>query len=107
RRHPVSAQCPVVAADPAGDGRRCSAGHRRGGGAGADRRHRLPGGRTCLAGLRRRPLTFTQRRIMANPEELRKEDQKLPKARRKYPQSRVTQSLWVLLAIVVIAWLIS
>ena len=44
---------------------------------------------------------------MANPEELRKEDQKLPKARRKYPQSRVTQSLWILLAIVVIAWLIS
>lgn len=44
---------------------------------------------------------------MANPEELRKEDRKLPKARRKYPQSRVTQSLWVLLAIVVLAWLIS
>ncbi len=44
---------------------------------------------------------------MANPEELRKQDQKLPKARRKYLQSRVTQSLWILLAVVVIAWLIS
>ena len=33
--------------------------------------------------------------------------QKLPKAKRKYPQSRVTQSLWILLAIVVVAWLIS
>lgn len=44
---------------------------------------------------------------MANPEELRKQDQQLPKAKRKYPQSRVTQSLWVLLAIVLIAWLIT
>ncbi|AGF73092.1 hypothetical protein [Corynebacterium halotolerans] len=44
---------------------------------------------------------------MANPEELRKEDQKLPKRKRKYPQSRVTQALWVLIAIVVIAWLVS
>ncbi|GAA1471918.1 hypothetical protein P4N68_10080 [Corynebacterium felinum] len=44
---------------------------------------------------------------MANPEELRKQDQKLPKPKRKYPQSRVTQSLYVLLAIVVVAWLIS
>lgn len=44
---------------------------------------------------------------MANPEELRKEDQQLPKQKRKYPQSRVTQSLWVLLALVVIAWIVS
>ncbi len=44
---------------------------------------------------------------MANPEELRKEDRQLPKGRRKYPQSRVTQALWVLLAVVLIAWLIS
>ncbi|MCS5480140.1 hypothetical protein NYP18_10790 [Corynebacterium sp. YIM 101645] len=44
---------------------------------------------------------------MANPEDLRKQDQKLPKAKRNYPQSRVTQSLWVLLAIVLIAWLIT
>lgn len=43
---------------------------------------------------------------MANPENLRKQDQKLPKARRKYPQSRVTQSLWILLALLVIAALI-
>ncbi|MCS4535387.1 hypothetical protein [Corynebacterium sp. HS2168-gen11] len=44
---------------------------------------------------------------MANPEELRKQDQRLPKPKRKYPQSRVTQSLYVLLAIVVLAWIIS
>ena len=44
---------------------------------------------------------------MANPEELRKQDQKLPRRRRKYPQSRVTQSLWLLIALVVIAWLVS
>ncbi|HZK32221.1 MAG TPA: hypothetical protein VFC72_04860 [Corynebacterium sp.] len=44
---------------------------------------------------------------MANPEELRKQDSKLPKRRRKYPQSLVTKSLWVLLGLVVIAWLIS
>lgn len=44
---------------------------------------------------------------MANPEELRKQDQQLPKARRKYPQSRVTQSLWILVGLVVLAWLIS
>ncbi|MDO5454254.1 MAG: hypothetical protein Q4F37_04600 [Corynebacterium sp.] len=44
---------------------------------------------------------------MANPEELRKQDSNLPKRRRKYPQSLVTKSLWVLLAIVVVAWLIS
>ncbi len=42
---------------------------------------------------------------MANPEELRKQDQKLPKARRKYPQSRVTQALWVMIALVVVAGL--
>ena len=40
---------------------------------------------------------------MANPEELRKQDQKLPKPQRKYPQSRVTQALYVMLALVVIA----
>lgn len=44
---------------------------------------------------------------MANPEELRKRDQELPKRKRKYPQSRVTQALVLLLAIVVIAWLVS
>lgn len=44
---------------------------------------------------------------MVNPEELRKKDQQLPKRKRKYPQSRVTQSLWVLLALVVIAWLVT
>lgn len=43
---------------------------------------------------------------MANPEQLRKQDQKLPKRKRKYPQSRVTQSLWVLIALVVIVWLV-
>ena len=36
---------------------------------------------------------------MANPEELRKQDQKLPKPQRKYPQSRVTQVMWVLIAV--------
>lgn len=44
---------------------------------------------------------------MANPEELRKEDQKLPKKKRKYPQSRVTQALVLLLVVVVIAWLVT
>lgn len=44
---------------------------------------------------------------MANPEDLRKQDQKLPKGKRNYPQSRVTQSLWVLIGIVLIAWLIT
>ncbi|GAB3597177.1 hypothetical protein CFAEC_10120 [Corynebacterium faecale] len=44
---------------------------------------------------------------MANPEELRKRDQELPKRRRKYPQSRVTQALVALLVIVLIAWLVS
>lgn len=44
---------------------------------------------------------------MANPEELRKEDQKLPKNKRKYPQSRVTQALVILLVLVVIAWLVT
>lgn len=40
---------------------------------------------------------------MANPEELRKQDQKLPKPQRKYPQSRVTQVMWVLIALVIVA----
>ena len=40
---------------------------------------------------------------MANPEELRKQDQRLPRQQRKYPQSRVTQALYVMLALVVIA----
>lgn len=44
---------------------------------------------------------------MANPEELRKQDKKLPKQRRRYPESLVTKSLWVLLALVIIAYLIS
>lgn len=42
---------------------------------------------------------------MANPEELRKEDMRQPKARRKYPRSRVTQALWILIALVLIAGL--
>lgn len=45
--------------------------------------------------------------FMANPEDLRREDQKLPKARRKYPRSRVTQALWVLIALVLIAGVVS
>mgnify|MGYP007121587309 FL=1 len=40
---------------------------------------------------------------MANPEELRKQDQKLPRQQRKYPQSRVTQVMWVLIALVIVA----
>lgn len=44
---------------------------------------------------------------MANPEELRKQDQDLPKQKRKYPQSRVTQALIFLLIVVVIAWLVT
>ncbi len=40
---------------------------------------------------------------MANPEELRKQDQQLPKQQRKYPQSRVTQVMWLLIALVVVA----
>ncbi|WPF65554.1 MULTISPECIES: hypothetical protein [unclassified Corynebacterium] len=44
---------------------------------------------------------------MPNPEELRKQDRKLPKSKRRYPTSWVTQSLWVLLALVLVAWLIS
>lgn len=44
---------------------------------------------------------------MANPEELRKQDQKLPKPQRKYPQSRVTQAMWVLIALVIVAAVIS
>ncbi|SFG29137.1 hypothetical protein [Corynebacterium spheniscorum] len=44
---------------------------------------------------------------MANPEELRREDQKLPRARRKYPQSRVTQALILLIIVIVVAWLLS
>ncbi|AEX44716.1 hypothetical protein CDHC01_1662 [Corynebacterium diphtheriae HC01] len=44
---------------------------------------------------------------MANPEELRKQDQRLPKRKRKYPQSRVTQALYLLIILVVVAWLLS
>ena len=44
---------------------------------------------------------------MANPEELRKQDQKLPKPLRKYPQSRVTQVMWVLIVLVVVAAIVS
>ena len=43
---------------------------------------------------------------MANPEELRKQDQRLPKPQRKYPQSRVTQALYVMLVLVVVAALL-
>lgn len=44
---------------------------------------------------------------MPNPEELRKQDRQLPKSKRRYPASWVTQSLWILLALVLVAWLIS
>ncbi|WP_187973961.1 hypothetical protein [Corynebacterium poyangense] len=44
---------------------------------------------------------------MANPEQLRKQDRQLPKGKRRYPQSRVTQVLMILLIVVVVAWLIS
>ncbi|MGZ7497133.1 hypothetical protein ACXM2N_08610 [Corynebacterium sp. ZY180755] len=44
---------------------------------------------------------------MANPEELRKLDQQLPRQKRKYPQSRVTQALYFLLILVAVAWLVS
>lgn len=44
---------------------------------------------------------------MANPEELRRDDQELPKPKRKYPQSRVQQALYLLIALVVVAWLLS
>ena len=44
---------------------------------------------------------------MANPEKLRKQDQRLPKPKRAYPRSRVTQSLYLLIAIVIVAWLVS
>lgn len=40
---------------------------------------------------------------MANPEELRRRDAQLPKSRRKYPQSRVTQVLYLMLALLVVA----
>lgn len=43
---------------------------------------------------------------MANPEELRKQDQRLPKPQRKYPQSRVTQALYAMLALIVVAALL-
>lgn len=43
---------------------------------------------------------------MANPEELRKQDQRLPKPQRKYPQSRVTQALYIMLALIVVAALL-
>lgn len=43
---------------------------------------------------------------MANPEDLRKEDMQLPKERRKYPRSRVTQALWFLIALVIVAGII-
>lgn len=42
---------------------------------------------------------------MANPEELRRRDQELPRRKRKYPQSRVTQALVILLVVIVVAWL--
>ncbi|SDR80537.1 hypothetical protein [Corynebacterium timonense] len=44
---------------------------------------------------------------MANPEELRRQDQQLPRAKRKYPKSRVTQVMWVMVALVLIAGLVS
>ncbi|WP_143336657.1 hypothetical protein [Corynebacterium pacaense] len=44
---------------------------------------------------------------MANPEELRKRDRELPRRKRKYPQSRVTQALVILLVVVLVAWLVT
>ncbi|MCF4006180.1 hypothetical protein L1O03_03170 [Corynebacterium uropygiale] len=44
---------------------------------------------------------------MANPEELRKRDRQLPKNKRRYPQSRVTQVLVLLIVVVIVAWLVS
>lgn len=44
---------------------------------------------------------------MANPEELRRRDQKLPKSQRKYPRSRVTQIMWIMIALVVVAAIVS
>ncbi len=44
---------------------------------------------------------------MANPEELRKQDSQLPKPKRVYPKSRVTQALVLLLILVFAAWLVS
>lgn len=44
---------------------------------------------------------------MANPEDLRKQDQQRAKSQRKYPQSRVRQALYLLLALIILAWLIS
>ena len=38
---------------------------------------------------------------MANPEELRRQDQQLPKPQRNYPRSRVTQVMWILIALVI------
>lgn len=40
---------------------------------------------------------------MANPEELRRQDQQLPKSKRKYPKSLVTQVMWVLIGFVIVA----
>lgn len=40
---------------------------------------------------------------MANPEELRRQDQRLPRSKRKYPKSLVTQVMWILIALVVVA----
>lgn len=43
---------------------------------------------------------------MANPEELRRQDQRLPRSKRKYPKSLVTQVMWILIALVVVAAII-
>lgn len=43
---------------------------------------------------------------MANPEELRRQDQRLPRSKRKYPKSLVSQVMWILIALVVVAAII-
>ncbi|WKD58887.1 hypothetical protein [Corynebacterium caspium] len=42
-----------------------------------------------------------------NPETLRKKDLQLPRQRRRYPVSRVQQALYLLIALIVVAWLVS
>lgn len=44
---------------------------------------------------------------MANPEEIRKRDHERPRGKRRYPTSRVQQALWLLIAVVIVAWIIS
>ncbi len=54
----------------------------------------------ALAPMALQPMAL-QLWTMANPEELRRQDQQLPKPQRKYPRSRVTQVMWILIALVI------